>query len=397
MAVRPYAAKRLKRNDLPDSWRPKKAPPLPVRPPADPAEAASAASLKYVTDESPGIRRKKAGTGFTYVDAKGKRVRDETTLRRIKSLVIPPAWTEVWICPDADGHLQATGLDARHRKQYRYHPRLREVREQTKYNRMLDFARALPGIRRRVERDLKLPGLPREKVLAAVVRLLETTFIRIGNEEYKKQNKSYGLTTMHNEHAKVRGSQIHFHFRGKSGVRHAIDLEDPRLARIVRACQDLPGEELFGYRDDAGQAHDIGSGDVNEYLRDITGQEFTAKDFRTWAGTVLAARALQELEAAGTAGKRKKNIVAAVESVAKRLGNTRAVCRKCYIHPAVLDTYLDGSFLDTYGDRAAKMIKATRGLQPDEVAVLGLLEHRLKSEAKGRKPPRRGKAAPRAA
>lgn len=360
-------------------------------------ESARAAGLRYVSDASPGIRRRRAGSGFGYVGPAGRAVRDADTLVRIRHLVIPPAWTDVWICPDPRGHIQAVGRDGRGRKQYRYHENWRAVRDEDKYGRMMQFVRALPKIRRRVRQDLAKPGLPREKVLAAVVRLLETTFIRVGNAEYKKQNKSYGLTTLHNEHATVRGSQIHFHFRGKSGVRHAIDLEDPRLAKIVRACQDLPGEELFGYRAEDGQAHDIGSGDVNDYLREVTGREFTAKDFRTWAGTVLAARALQELDAADTQGKRKKNVLAAVESVAKRLGNTRAVCRKCYIHPAVVDSYLDGSFLDTYANRAAKMLKAKRGLREDEVAALGLLECRLKGEAKARKSTGRGKASRRRA
>src|SRR4051794_26239197 len=310
---------------------------------AESVKAAKEAGLVYVSDDSPGIIRQKNGHGFVYLNSRGKKDRDEVTLLRINHLAIPPAYKDVWISPNPRGHIQAVGRDDRGRKQYRYHEKWRAVRDEDKYGRMMQFVQALPKIRRRVRQDLAKPCLPREKVLAAVVRLLETTFIRVGNAEYKKQNKSYGLTTLHNEHAKVRGSQIHFHFRGKSGVEHAIDLEDPRLAKIVRACQDLPGEELFGFRDEDGTAHDIGSGDVNEYLREVTGQEFTAKDFRTWAGTVLAARALQELDAAETAGKRKKNVVAAVESVAKRLGNTRAVCRKCYIHPAVLDTYLDVS------------------------------------------------------
>jgi DNA topoisomerase I len=365
-----------------------------VAPAPDALEAAESAGLRYVTDASPGITRRRRGSGFIYLDAKGKPVRDADTLNRITHLVIPPAWRNVWICPDPLGHIQAVGRDDRGRKQYKYHERWRQVRDENKYGRMMQFVRALPAIRRRVARDLRKPGLPREKVLAAVVRLLETTFIRVGNEEYKKQNKSYGLTTIHNHHAKVRGSNIHFHFRGKSGVEHAIDLEDPRLAKIVRACQDLSGEELFGYRDDDGRAHDIGSADVNAYLQEITGQDFTAKDFRTWAGTVLAARALQAFEAVDGQARRKKNVVAAVESVAKKLGNTRAVCRKCYIHPAVIDSYLDGSFLDTVGERAMKLVRTARGLRPEEVAVLGLLSKRLKAEAgEGRRAGRRRKAA----
>lgn len=386
MPVRASVAKRLKGKDLPASWRPRKTKPIPTAPPADPAEAASAASLKYVSDETPGIRRKKAGTGFTYVGANGKPVRDEQTLRRIKSLVIPPAWTEVWICPNADGHLQATGFDARHRKQYRYHPRFREVREQTKYNRMLDFARALPGIRRRVARDLKLRGLPREKVLAAVVKLLETTLIRVGNDEYAASNKSYGLTTLQDKHARIRGSTIRFEFKGKSGVDHDIDLTDPRLAQIVKQCQELPGQELLQYVDDDGTVCDIGSSDVNAYIREIAGDEFTAKDFRTWAGTVLAAAALHELEAFDSQAQAKKNIVAAVESVAKKLGNTKAVCRKCYIHPAILDSYVEGGLALTLKRKAeAKLTTGLKSLRPEEAMVLTLLQQRLNRPTKRKK------------
>jgi DNA topoisomerase-1 len=339
--------------------------------------------LKYVSDESPGIRRKKAGTGFTYIDAKGKGVRDESTLRRIKSLVIPPAWTEVWISPDSNGHLQATGFDARHRKQYRYHPRFREVREQTKYTRMLDFARALPRIRRRVNRDLKLPGLPREKVLAAVVRLLETTLIRVGNEEYAKSNRSFGLTTLQDKHARINGSRIRFEFKGKSGVEHEIDLADPRLARIVKQRQDLPGQELLQYVDESGEVRDIGSSDVNQYIREVAGDEFTAKDFRTWAGTVLATLALQELEKFDSQAQAKRNILRAVESVAAKLGNTKTVCRKCYIHPAVFESYIDGTLMRTLEQRArTKLKKEIRSLKPEEAMVLTLLEQRLRTAQK---------------
>ena len=381
MSATALSSRKLKRNDLPPSWRaPRKHVKVPTRPPADPQEAASAVSLKYVSDESPGIRRKKVGTGFTYVDAHGKAVRDEQALRRIKSLVIPPAWTEVWICPDANGHLQATGFDARGRKQYRYHPRFREVREQTKYNRMIDFARALPRVRRRVAKDLKRPGLPREKVLAAVVRLLETTLIRVGNDEYAKSNNSFGLTTLKDRHARINGSRIRFEFKGKSGVDHEIDLTDPRLAKIVKQCQDLPGQELLQYVDEDGKTHDIGSADVNQYIREIAdGEDFTTKDFRTWAGTVLAAMALRELETFDSQAQAKRNIVRAVESVAKRLGNTKAVCRKCYIHPAILDSYLDGSLLEALEKRAtAKLQKEIKSLKPEEAMVLALLRPRLK-------------------
>jgi DNA topoisomerase-1 len=369
---------------LPASWRPGKAVKIPARPPADPARAAAAVDLKYASDESPGIRRKKAGTGFTYIDAKGKGLRDEATLRRIKSLVIPPAWTEVWISPDSNGHLQATGFDARHRKQYRYHPRFREVREQTKYTRMLDFARALPRIRRRVARDLRLTGLPREKVLAAVVRLLEMTLIRVGNDEYAKSNRSFGLTTLQDKHAHINGSRTHvrFEFKGKSGVAHEIDLADPRLARIVKQCQDLPGQELLQYVDEDGAVRDIGSTDVNQYIQEIAGDGFTAKDFRTWAGTVLATLALQELEQFDSQAQAKKNIVRAVESVAAKLGNTKAVCRKCYIHPAILESYADGSMLRTLEQRArTKLSKEIRSLKAEEAMVLTLLEQRLRRDA----------------
>jgi DNA topoisomerase-1 len=372
------------RKSLPASWQPKPAKPLPRVPPREPHKAAKAASLKYVTDETPGIRRRKAGTGFTYVDARGKPIRDERTLRKIKSLVIPPAWTEVWICPDPDGHLQATGFDARGRKQYRYHPRFREVREQTKYSKMIAFGQALPRIRRRVARDLKKPGLPREKVLAACVRLFEATLIRVGNEEYAKSNNSYGLTTLKDNHARIKGSRIRFEFKGKSGINHEIDLEDPRLARIVKQSQELPGQELFQYLDEQGRVRDITSTDVNQYIREIAGgEDFTAKDFRTWAGTVLAAMALRELEAFTSRTQAKKNIVRAVEVVAKKLGNTKAVCRKCYIHPTVIGAYLDGTLVQVLSRKAElEMTRSLKGLKPEEVMVLTLLQQRLKQQAR---------------
>src|SRR5690348_8449689 len=256
-------------------------------PPVDPEEAAKAAGLIYVSDSSPGMTRKRHGKSFAFFHPDSKPVSDQETLLRIRSLVIPPAWEQVWICPSPRGHIQAVGRDARGRKQYRYHAKFREVRDETKYARMLQFVQALPGIRKRIDHDLRKPGLAREKVLAAVVRLLETTLIRVGNEEYARDNHHYGLTTIHDNHVKVRGSTVHFQFKGKSGVEHAIDMNDPRIAQIVRKCQDLPGEELFGYVDENGKAVDITSTDVNDYLREITGQDFTAKDFRTWAGTVL--------------------------------------------------------------------------------------------------------------
>ncbi len=313
-------------------------------------------------------------------------VRDAETLARIRSLVIPPAWKDVWICPNADGHLQATGRDARGRKQYRYHPRWREVRDEDKYSRMIDFVRALPRIRRRVRRDLSRRGMPREKVLAAIVQLLETTLIRVGNEEYAKQNESYGLTTIHNRHVRVRGSTLRFDFRGKSGVEHEIDLHDPRLARIVRKCKDLPGQELFGYIDDDDQVRDVGSSDVNDYLREISGHEFTAKDFRTWAGTALAAQALQEFEEFDSEAAAKRNVTRAIERVAERLGNTKAVCRKCYIHPAVIDAYLDRTLVQTLKRRAERELRQSIARLPsEETAVLALLEERLGRELKSAK------------
>ena len=282
----------------------------------------------------------------------GKPVRDPETSPGSGRWSIPPAWTEVWICPRADGHLQATGRDARGRKQYRYHPRWRAVRDESKYGRMMAFAAALPAIRERIDADLARPGLPREKVLAAVVRLLETTLIRVGNEEYARTNKSFGLTTMRDRHVRVGKKSVRFEFRGKSGVKHEIDLADPRLARVVGRCRDLPGQELFQYLDEEDQPRTIDSADVNAYLREIAGQEFTAKDFRTWAGTVLASLALREFEAFDSEAQAKKNIVRAIEHVAERLGNTPSVCRKCYVHPEVIEAYLDGSMLRTLKQRA---------------------------------------------
>ena len=298
---------------------------------ADPPAAAKAAGLRYVNDSKPGIRRDKEGDTVRYLDAKGQPVEDEATLKRIKSLVIPPAWTDVWICPQANGHLQATGRDARGRKQYRYHPKWRNVRDEVKYERMINFGNALPTIRAEVDKALKQPGLPREKMLATIVYLLEATMMRVGNEEYARTNKSFGLTTLRNRHVKVDGSDVEFKFRGKSGVYHKIHVHDRRLARIIRSTRDLPGQELFQYLDEDGETHSIDSSDVNEYLRTITGEDYTAKDFRTWSGTVLAALALQEFEKFDSETQAKKNIVRAIESVAEKLGNTPSICRKCYV------------------------------------------------------------------
>ena len=354
--------------------------------PPDPVESAKAASLRYVTDTTPGISRRKRGTGFEYIDPIGKVIRDPEELQRFRSLAIPPAWREVWICPVRIGHLQATGRDAKGRKQHRYHPRWREVRDENKYGRILAFAKVLPVIRERVNNDLRLPGLPREKVLATVVRLLETSHIRVGNEEYARQNKSYGLATLRNRHVNVSGSTIRFEFRGKSGVEHALDINDRRLAKIIKRCQDLPGYELFQYLDNDGQRHTIDSSDVNEYIRQIAGEEFSTKDFRTWAGTVLAARALQQCETAESDSQSKRNIVQAVESVAKKLGNTKAVCRKCYIHPAVIEAYTDGSLLRVLKRRMRKeTTDSLQKLEPEEAAVLGLFRKRVKSDVTTRR------------
>ncbi len=350
--------------------------------PVDPVQSAKDAGLRYVSDTAPGITRKKSGKSFAYVKPDGISLQDTDDLLRIRSLAIPPAWTDVWICANPNGHIQAVGRDARGRKQYRYHPKWREQRDESKYGRMIAFVGALPRIRRRVGRDLAKPGLSREKVLAAVLRLLETTLIRVGNDEYAAKNNSFGLTTMRDRHADVSGSTVRFRFRGKAGVQHDIDVNDRRVAKIVKQCQDLPGQELLQYVDGDGNVRDIVSDDVNAYLKEISGQEFTAKDFRTWAGTVLAAQALQEFQQFDSQAMAKKNIVQAVENVAMRLGNTRAVCRKCYIHPAVIDSYMDGELLENIGDEARKMIKGVQGLGPEEAAVLVMLQKRLTTERK---------------
>jgi DNA topoisomerase-1 len=341
--------------------------------------AAKAAKLRYVSDRSRGIRRQRTDEGFVYYDAKDARIEDEEELVRIRKLAIPPAYQDVWICPYPNGHIQATGRDARGRKQYRYHIRWRQVRDEAKYGRMLLFGKVLPTIRRQVERDLARRGLPREKVLAAIVRLLESTLIRVGNEEYAKTNNSFGLTTLRSRHVKIAGeARIQFNFRGKSGTEHHINLRDRRLAGIVRRCQDLPGQELFQYLDDDGQPHTVGSDDVNDYLRDITGEEVTAKDFRTWAATNLAALALQRLEVFDGQAKAKKNVVEAVEAVSKMLGNTPTICRKCYIHPAIFDGYLDGSLLEALKQRTEeKLADPGEGLRAEEAAVIGFLARQL--------------------
>lgn len=356
---------------------------MPVEPITDPVQSARAAGLRYVSDSRPGIARKAAGKSFRYTMPDGKAVREAETLGRIKSLVIPPAWTDVWISTHSNGHLQATGRDVKGRKQSRYHPRWREVRDETKYERMALFAEALPVIRERVAHDLARPGLPREKVLATIVSLMEHTLIRVGNAEYARDNKSYGLTTMRNKHVEVEGSTITFTFQGKSRIHHTINLQDRRLARIVRQCADLPGYELFQYMDREGEPHTVDSADVNDYLREITGQDFTAKDFRTWAGSVLACAMLSEFEAFGSVTEAKRNVVQAIKGVAARLGNTPSVCRKCYVHPAVLETYLGGSAIA--GARAEveeEMAQQGHALRREERVLLDVLQQRVEAQAK---------------
>jgi DNA topoisomerase I len=327
--------------------------------------------LRYVCDDAPAIRRRRAGKGFVYLDARGKRVADPAVLNRIRSLVVPPAWTGVWICPSADGHIQATGRDAKGRKQYRYHAEYREAREQSKYEHLIEFAEALPALRAKVAEHMSLRGLPRAKVLATVVHLLETTLIRVGNGEYVRANESYGLTTLRSEHVAVEGSEVRFRFTGKSGKQWSLKMRDRRVARIIRACQELPGQDLLQYFDDDKELRVVSSGDVNAYLREITGRDITAKDFRTWAGTVLMARFLSASGRFENATKAKRSISAAVKEVAAALGNTTAVCRKSYIHPAVTDAYLGGGFV-LEAKRASGSCNPT-GLRADEAAVLALL------------------------
>lgn len=338
-------------------------------------EAATEAGLRYVLDSSPGISRHRAGKGFYYRTSKGEKVTDERTLKRIRSLAIPPAWNEVWIAPSPNAHLQATGRDAKGRKQYRYHARWAEIRDQTKYDHIIEFAKCLPAIRARVDQDLSKPGLPKEKVLAALVKLLETTLIRVGNDQYAKENKSYGLTTMRDRHADIHGSTITFSFTGKSGIDHEIELSNRRLANIVRRCQELPGQQLFQYLDEDGVRQSVDSADVNEYLKEISGHNFTAKDFRTWAGTRLAAEALAGFEISPDESTSTSNIVAAIETVSKQLGNTPAICRKCYVHPDIIKAYMEGISIATIKQRARK--QKEEDFSSLEHAVLELLMRRL--------------------
>ena len=342
---------------------------------ADPAQSAHEAGLRYVSDTQPGIRRQRAGKGFRYYGRDGDVIRDAAVLRRILSLAIPPAWRAVWICADPRGHIQATGRDARGRKQYRYHPRWRAARDETKYHRMVAFGSALPLIRERTARDLALSGLPRAKVLATVVQLLDTTLIRIGNEEYARENDSYGLTTLHQDHVEVSNTRVRFEFRGKSGKEHIIEVRNPRLARIVRRCKDLPGYELFQYLDENGERRTLDSTDVNTYLQEITGQDFTAKDFRTWGGTVIAAQTLRAFGVFESQTQARKNIVEAMKAVAAHLGNTPAISRKSYVNPQVLTAYLDGALVRE-GDAPATSThtEMLHTLRPEELEVFAFLK-----------------------
>ena len=349
---------------------------------SDAVEAAEEAGLRYVSDDRPGYTRKPEGDGFEYFDLEGKPIKDDQRLQRIRRLAIPPAYKDVWICPIANGHLQATGRDARGRKQYRYHERWREIRDENKYEKMAAFGQALPKIRKRVDHDIKLPGLQRNKVLATVVQLLERTFIRVGNEEYARENKSFGLTTMRDRHVDVQGSKLTFRFRGKSGIEHEVPVKDRRIARIVAKLQDLPGQELFQYIGEDEKRYDVTSQDVNDYLREITGEEFTAKDFRTWAGTVLAAIALNHLGPFETKKEAKAKVKNAVTAVSKLLGNTPAICRKCYVHPAVFETYLSGNSIEGLKQRTEDVLESEDiDLEAGEKAILKFLQARLTAKA----------------
>ncbi|MBI4123992.1 MAG: DNA topoisomerase IB [Betaproteobacteria bacterium] len=346
---------------------------------AEHRKAASQAGLRYVTDGVRGITRQRVGTGWTYFAPNGNRIEAQQARKRLKSLAIPPAWTDVWICPDPHGHIQATARDARGRKQYRYHPSYREARDQSKFRRMLEFSEVLPDLREGIERDLRAPDMSRRQLLATVVRLLDRTLIRVGNDEYVRENRSYGLTTLRRRHVKVDGTMLRFSFRGKSGVEHTIAVADPRLARIVQRCRDLPGEELFRYVDANGKRQLVSSDDVNAYLRELGDRDITAKDFRTWGGTMLAAVELRRLGAAASRREADRNIVAAIDAVAERLGNTRAVCRKYYVHPALLQAYLLGHTVPTPPplSRRARRKQPGAALRRDEVLVLQFLQERV--------------------
>jgi len=356
--------------------------------------AAESAGLTYASTEDEGVHRRRSGKGFSYRGPDGELVRDPDTLARIRKLAVPPAWTSVWICPDPDGHIQAVGLDDRGRRQYRYHPRFRDVRDVAKFRHMMRFAAALPALRRQVAADMAERGLGRRKVLATVVHLLETTMIRVGNPAYAKQNKSYGLTTLETRHVKVEGPQLRFRFKGKSGKVWNLGLRDRRVARIVKTCQELPGQRLFQYLDEAGEPQAVTSADVNAYLKSVTGSDITAKDFRTWTGTVLAAMALAEFERVDSAARAKRNLTRAIEHVSASLGNTPTICRKCYVHPEILTAYLDGALLLEVRETIdTQLDQDLPGLRPEEAAVLAFLRARLETEltpgATARAAPRR--------
>jgi DNA topoisomerase-1 len=363
--------------------RPQIVPPDESSPVTDPVQAARAAGLRYVSDTRPGIVRRRAGRGFTYIGTNGTTIRDPGQLRWIKSLAIPPAWTNVWICPQINGHILATGRDEKGRKQYKYHPRWREARDETKYHRMISFAESLPAIRQRVQEDLGLRGLQRRRILAAVVQLLDETAIRIGNEEYARTNQSFGLTTLHQDHVDVTGSTLHFHFVGKAGKEHVVDVRDRRVAKIVRQVEELPGQELFQYVDEEGKRHSIGSHDVNAYLQEISGEEFTAKDFRTWHGTVTAAEALRDAGPSETKTEAKRHVKEAIERAAQHLGNTPAICRKSYVHPGVIDAYNTGALFQI-SDQDAVRTDAEFDLEPAGKVVLMLLRQQFENEQAGR-------------
>ncbi|MDX1661226.1 MAG: DNA topoisomerase IB [Gemmatimonadota bacterium] len=347
----------------------------------DPEIAAREAGLSYVSDEAPGLSRHRRGKGWSYHRPDGELITDPAEKERLDALAIPPAWSDVWICPHPDGHLQATGRDDRGRKQYRYHPDWRAVRDVAKYARMIPFGRSLPKIRRTVAGNLRRKGLPRVKVLAAAVRILDRTLVRVGNDEYARENGSYGLTTLRDKHVEFRKGGFRLAFSGKGGKRVEVEVDDPRLAEVVKRCRDVPGYELFQYYDAEGEKRRIESGDVNDYLREITGEEFTAKDFRTWAGTLFAAAELLECEPCESERTAKRNVTGAVEKVAERLGNTPAVCRSCYIHPVVIDRYVDGTLADVLRPSGPVSFEKVRGLSEEESAVLALIEEALRDEA----------------
>ena len=343
-------------------------------------KAAVRAGLRYVTDGFAGITRKRSGKGWTYFEPDGTAIRSAEKRRRLNALAIPPAWTDVWICPDPDGHIQATARDARGRKQYRYHADYRAARDKSKFRRMIEFSEALPRLRERIERDMRAEDLSRRQIIATVIRLLDRTLIRVGNDEYARQNRSFGLTTLRRRHVEVKGQTIRFSFRGKSGIEHDVSLTDARLARIVQRCQDLPGTEIFQYKDEFGRRQAVSSDDVNERLREMSGHDITAKDFRTWGGTMHAAIALRAMGPAASRREADRNIVAAIDLVAKRLGNTRAVCRKYYVHPALIEAYLLGRTVALPPEMPANGDRRGRGaaaLRRDEVAVLQFLQDEI--------------------